>query len=80
MFSLGTLMYIGRKVGFSGAPVVLGIILGGIAENNFLKGKLIADTDVGVFNYFFTGSLNLVIIVLCVGSITYSVYSEAPPV
>ncbi|MCB2191683.1 MAG: tripartite tricarboxylate transporter permease [Deltaproteobacteria bacterium] len=76
MFSLGTLMYIGRKVGFSGAPVVLGIILGGIAENNFLKGKLIADTDVGVFNYFFTGSLNLIIIALCMVSIAYSVYSE----
>jgi putative tricarboxylic transport membrane protein len=76
MFSLGTLMYIGRKVGFSGAPVVLGIILGVIAEDNFLKGKLIAETDVGVFNYFFTGHLNIILIVLCLGSLAYSVYSE----
>ena len=76
MFSLGTLMYIGRKVGFSGAPVVLGIILGVIAEDNFLKGKLIADTDVGVFNYFFTGHLNIILIALCLGSLGYSVYSE----
>ena len=36
MFALGTLMYVGRKFGFSPAPVVLGIILGPIAEDNFL--------------------------------------------
>jgi len=76
MFTLGTLMYVGRKVGFSGAPVVLGIILGSIAEDNLLKGKLIADTDVGVFTYFFTGSINLIIIGLCLASIGYSVYAE----
>jgi putative tricarboxylic transport membrane protein len=76
MFALGTLMYIGRKVGFSGAPVVLGIILGVIAEDNFLKGKLIAETDVGVFSYFFTGGLNIGIIALCVASVAYSVYAE----
>jgi putative tricarboxylic transport membrane protein len=76
MFSLGTLMYIGNKFGFSAAPVVLGIILGPIAEDNFLKGKLIAETDVGVFNYFFSGSMNLVIILLCAVSISYSIYGE----
>ena len=76
MFTLGTLMYIGNKFGFSAAPVVLGIILGPIAEDNFLKGKLIADTDVGAFSYFFTGSMNMVIIFLCVASIGYSIYGE----
>lgn len=76
MFSLGTLMYLGQKFGFSAAPVVLGIILGPIAEDNFLKGKMIADTDVGVFSYFFTGSMNLVIILLCAGSIGYSIFGE----
>ncbi len=76
MFSLGTLMYVGNKFGFSAAPVVLGIILGPIAEDNFLKGKLIAETDVGVFSYFFTGSMNIIIILLCVASIAYSVYGE----
>jgi len=76
MFSLGTLMYIGNKFGFSAAPVVLGIILGPIAEDNFLKGKLIADTDVGAFAYFFTGSMNIIIILLCATSIGYSIYGE----
>lgn len=76
MFALGTLMYIGNKFGFSAAPVVLGIILGPIAEDNFLKGKLIADTDVGVLSYFFTGYMNLIIILLCAASVAYSIYGE----
>lgn len=76
MFSLGTLMYIGRQFGFSPAPVVLGIILGPICENNYLKGKLIAETDVGLWQYFFTGPINIIIIGLCLVSILYSVYSE----
>ena len=76
MFTLGTLMYMGRRYGFSAAPVVLGIILGPICEDNYLKGKLIADTDVGVFQYFFTGSLNVTIILLCVASLAYSIFSE----
>ncbi len=76
MFVLGSLMYIGRKVGFSPAPVVLGIILGSLAEDNYLKGKMIADTDVGMFHYFFTGTINVIIILLCAASVGYSVYGE----
>ena len=76
MFGLGTLMYAGNKFGFSAAPVVLGIILGPIAEDNFLKGKMIAETDVGLFSYFFTGPMNIIIILLCVVSIGYSIYGE----
>ena len=76
MFSLGTLMYIGNKFGFSAAPVVLGLILGPIAEDNYLIGKLIAETDIGAFKYFFGGSMNMMIILLCAASIGYSVYGE----
>jgi putative tricarboxylic transport membrane protein len=76
MFSLGSLMYIGNKFGFSAAPVVLGIILVPIAADNFLKGKLIADTDVGAFSYFFSGPMNIIIILLCAASIGYSIYGE----
>lgn len=76
MFGLGTVMYIGSKFGFSSAPVVLGLVLGPIAEDNFLKGKMIAEASVGVWKYFFTGYANLIIILLCVGSISYSIYGE----
>lgn len=76
MLSLGLIMYTASKFGFSAAPVVLGIILGPIVEDNFIKGKMIAETDVGVFTYFFSGNINLIIIGLCLISIGWSVYTE----
>ena len=76
MFILGVLMFVLAKFGFPSAPIVLGIILGPIAEENFLRGKMIADTDVGVFSYFFTGGLNLALIALCLLSLIWGIYSE----
>jgi putative tricarboxylic transport membrane protein len=76
MVTLGTAMYFGMKVGFSPAPLVLGIILGPIAETNFMQGKMIAESSEGVFNYFFTGSINLLIVAACVASILYSIVTE----
>jgi putative tricarboxylic transport membrane protein len=76
MMTLGSGMYFASKVGFSAAPVVLGIILGPIAENNFMQGRLIAGTQNGLFTYFCTGSINLFLIALCVISVGYSAYAE----
>ena len=45
-------------------------------EEKFLRGKMIADTDVGVFSYFFTGGLNLALIALCLLSLIWGIYSE----
>ncbi len=76
MMTLGTGMYFATKFGFSPAPVVLGIILGPIAENNFMQGRLIANTQNGLLEYFCTGGINLFLIGLCVLSVAYSVYAE----
>jgi len=76
MFTLGFATYIARKYGFSAAPLVLGIILGPIVENNFSKGRMIAESDLGMFSYFFTGTTNLIIIGLCLLSLGWSLYSE----
>ncbi|NOY65466.1 MAG: C4-dicarboxylate ABC transporter permease [Nitrospirae bacterium] len=73
MFSVGIVMYIASKFGFSPAPVVMGLILGGIAENSFLKGMLIASAGEGFLKYFFTGWINITIIILCVVSILFGV-------
>ncbi len=77
MATLGVFMYFGSKLGFSPAPVVLGIILGPIAEDNFLQGKLIGEAGDGVFAYFTSGVLNITMISLVILSIAYSAYSEA---
>ncbi|MFQ5851341.1 MAG: tripartite tricarboxylate transporter permease [Candidatus Binatia bacterium] len=76
MMALGAGMYFASKLGFSPAPVVLGIILGPIAETNYLQGKMIAETRDGVFAYFFTGTLNDLLIAICLISIVYSIASE----
>ena len=76
MFSLGVIMYFASKVGFSPVPVVLGIILGPIAENNFLLGNMIGSSQGSSLAYFMTGTINIVLISICVISITYGIYSD----
>ena len=76
MFVLGMVMFVLNKLGFPSAPLVLGIILGPIAEENFLRGKMIAETDVGLFSYFCTGELNLMLIALSVFSFAWGIVGE----
>jgi len=76
MLTLGTAMYFAAKLGFSPAPVVLGVILGPIAEMNYTQGKLIAEVGDGLLPYFFGGALNGTLIGLCVLSVGYSFYAE----
>ncbi len=78
MVVLGTIMFFASKAGFSAVPVVLGIILGPIAENNFLLGKLIGGARYGDdwMIYFTTGTINVTLIVICIASITYGLYSN----
>ncbi|PKN07572.1 MAG: C4-dicarboxylate ABC transporter permease [Deltaproteobacteria bacterium HGW-Deltaproteobacteria-8] len=76
MFALGLATYFVRKFGFSAAPLVLGIILGPIVETNLTKGIMIGQSNVGLFSYFCTGTVNLIIIALCVLSVGWSLYAE----
>jgi len=76
MLFLGTTMFFLSKFGFTAAPIVLGIILGPIAETNFNQAKIIADTQNGIFDYLTSGPLNLTIIALCLISILYGAYGD----
>jgi putative tricarboxylic transport membrane protein len=73
---LGLGMYVLQQYGFSAAPLVLGVILGPIAETNYVQGRIIAGASDGMFAYFFTGPLNLLLIAFVVFSIIYSIVSE----
>ena len=75
MFTLGVGMYFLEKFGFSAAPLVLGLILGPIAEANFIQGSLIANAVSSPAQYFLTGPLNLVLIALVLLSILWSFFS-----
>ena len=76
MMTLGVTMYFASKIGFSPSPVVLGIILGPIAETNFLQGQIIAQVGDGMVPYFFGGALNITLVTVVVLSVVYSFYSE----
>ena len=76
MLGLGIGMFFLEKFGFSAAPLVLGLILGPIAESNFTTGSLISQSQDGPFIYFTTGPLNIFLIVLVIASIAYSFWSN----
>lgn len=76
MLGLGLMTYALIKLDFPVAPMVLGVVLGPIAEENFLRGKLIAEAGDGMFQFFFTGSLNIVFIIICVLSVLWGVWAE----
>jgi len=76
MAVLGTMMFFLERFGFSAAPLVLGLILGPIAESNFVQGSMIANAQNGPMSYFFSGTLNIVLIAVVVVSIGYSAWSE----
>jgi len=75
MIVLGVAMYFLEKFGFTAAPLVLGLILGPIAESNFLQGSLIAGAQDGAAVYFLTGTLNLFLIALVLASVGYAFWS-----
>ena len=72
MVVLGLGMYALEKYGFSAAPLVLGLILGPIAEANFIQGSMIANAMDGPWVYFFGGTLNLVLVALVIASVAWS--------
>jgi putative tricarboxylic transport membrane protein len=76
MLVLGVSMYLLEKVGFSAAPLVLGLILGPIAEANFVQGSMIANATDGPVTYFLTGTLNLFLVAMVIASIAYSFISS----
>jgi putative tricarboxylic transport membrane protein len=76
MATLGIAMFFLERFGYSAAPLVLGLILGPIAEANFTQGSLIANATDGALIYFFTGSMNIILIALAVASISYAGFME----
>lgn len=76
MASLGVMMYFLERFGFSAAPLVLGLILGPIAESNFIQGSMIANATEGMAPYFLGGPLNIFLIAVVIASIAYSAWME----
>lgn len=76
MLCLGIFMFVLERFGFSAAPLVLGLILGPLAADYYVTGSLIASAQDGNFVYFFTGTLNIILIFLIFASILYSAVAQ----
>lgn len=69
MMICGAIGYFASKVDIEAGPIVLGLILGVIAENGFVLSSLIASSGTGMFTLFFTSPISIVLIILTVLSI-----------
>jgi putative tricarboxylic transport membrane protein len=63
MVVLGVLAWVLARFGFTASPIVLGLILGPIAERGFVQGNLIGGARGNVMAEFFGRPLSLAIIV-----------------
>lgn len=64
MLAFGLIGYFGRKTGFHPAPVIIGIILGPIAENGLRQSLVLSKGD--ILPYFFSRPLSITLMVLIV--------------
>jgi putative tricarboxylic transport membrane protein len=73
MLTLGVVGWLLNRYGFRPSPIVLGLILGPIAEQGFVQGFLMGRASGGIGMTFFGGPISLTIIALSVLSVFYPV-------
>ncbi|MGO4887438.1 tripartite tricarboxylate transporter permease [Anaerobacillus sp. MEB173] len=74
MLACGIIGYFALKVDILPGPIVLGLILGVIAENGFVLSSLIASSGVGMFALFFTRPICIILIVMTFLSILLPIW------
>ena len=72
MLAFGLLGYLMTKGGFHPAPMILGLILGPIAEKGFRQAVTLSHGDLG--SYFFQSPITIVLIVLTLLSVATPLY------
>ena len=68
MLALGVVAYLLNRVGIGGAPIVLGLVLGTIAETGLVQGILTSSGEEMPWLTFFTRPISIVLLVMCVVS------------
>lgn len=71
MFVLGVLAWILERYGFSPSPIVLGLVLGQIAEQGFVQSYLIGNAQNGIVSMFFGRPLSVAIIAFSLLTLFY---------
>ncbi|PTM59492.1 tripartite tricarboxylate transporter permease [Desmospora activa] len=76
MIAFGIAAYILKKVGFEPGPIVLGLILGPIAETGLAQTMLMAQAQGSVWTIFFSRPLSMVLMVFCLLSLLWPLLSH----
>ena len=71
MVMLGVIAWGLSRAGFTASPIVLGLILGAIAERGFVQGYLIGGARGSIVNEFFSRPISLGIIAFIVIGLLY---------
>ena len=76
MVGFGILGYLAKRVGFDPGPIVLGLILGPIAETGLSQTMLMGQAQGNIWSLFFTRPISLVLILLCAASLLWPIVSR----
>jgi putative tricarboxylic transport membrane protein len=77
MTAIGLAMFAASKVGFEPAPVVIGLVLGDLAENGFLLGRMLGEAEGSVMSYFFLRPIPMLMIGLTLASLVFTVIGQS---
>lgn len=76
MIGFGILGYVLKKVGFEPGPIVLGLILGPIAETGLAQSMLMGQAQGSIWLIFFNRPISIVLILLCIFSLFWPLVSN----
>lgn len=76
MFGLGVIAWVLNRYGFAPSPIVLGLVLGQIAEQGFVQSYLIGNATGDVMNMFFGRPISIGIILAAVLTLVYPLWAE----
>ena len=71
MFVLGVIAWVLQRYGFSPSPIVLGLVLGSIAEQGFVQAYMIGNATNGLLGMFFGRPISLAIVAFAALTLGY---------
>ena len=76
MLGIGIIAWFINRYGFSPSPIVLGLVLGSIAEQGFVQSYLIGNATGNLFGMFFGRPLSVAIIVAALITLLYPFWAD----
>lgn len=76
MIALGVIAWILERFGFAASPIVLGLILGKIAEQGFVQSYLIGSASENVFGMFFGRPISVALIIAAALTLFYPLIAD----